>query len=30
LAEVDGGVYWMLSNPDKATKIIAEWFNETL
>lgn len=30
LVEVDGGVYWMLSNPEKATKIIVEWFNETL
>ncbi len=30
LVEVDGGVYWMLSNPEEATKIIDEWFNETL
>ncbi|MDO9001067.1 MAG: alpha/beta hydrolase [Bacteroidota bacterium] len=27
LEEVDGGVFWMLSNPEKATEIIIKWIN---
>jgi len=28
--EVNGSVYWMLSHPKEAAKIICEWFDETL
>ena len=30
LVEVDGGVFWMLSHPNNAAKIICSWFHETL
>jgi len=30
IIEVDGGVFWMLSHPKEAAKIISEWFDETL
>lgn len=30
LVEVDGSVFWMLSHPNEATKIISDWFDETL
>jgi len=30
LVEVDGSVFWMLSHPKEAAKIICDWFDETL
>src|SRR4030067_1645645 len=30
MIEVDGSVYWMLSHPKEAAKIICAWFDETL
>ena len=30
MVEVDGGVYWMLSHPVDAAKLICNWFDETL
>ncbi len=30
MIEVDGSVYWMLSHPREAAKVICEWFDETL
>jgi len=30
MIEVNGSVYWMLSHPREAAKIICEWFDETL
>ena len=30
MIEIDGSVYWMLSHPREAAKIICEWFDETL
>lgn len=30
MVEVDGGVYWMLSHPKEAAKVICEWFDETM
>ena len=28
LQEVEGGVFWMLSNPDQASDVIVKWINE--
>jgi hypothetical protein len=28
--DIDGGVYWMLSHPDAAAKIVCEWFATSL
>lgn len=28
LEEIDGGVFWMLSNPEEAAEIIVKWVNE--
>lgn len=30
MIEVDGSVYWMLSHPKEAARVICEWFDETL
>lgn len=30
LVEVDGGVFWMLSHPNDAAKVICGWFAKTL
>lgn len=30
IIEVDGSVFWMVSHPKEAAKIICEWFDETL
>lgn len=30
LVEINGGVFWMLSHPNQAAKIICNWFDETL
>jgi len=30
LAEVDGSVFWMVSHPREAAKVICKWFDETL
>lgn len=30
LVEIDGGVFWMLSHPHQAAKIICDWFDESL
>lgn len=30
IIEVDGGVFWMVSHPYEAAKIICQWFDETL
>ena len=30
LVEADGSVYWMLSHPREAARVIGEWFDETL
>jgi hypothetical protein len=30
LVELDGGVFWMLSHPNQAAKIICDWFDESL
>jgi hypothetical protein len=30
LVEVDGGVFWMVSHPGQAARVIADWFAETL
>jgi hypothetical protein len=30
IIEVDGSVFWMLSHPYEAGKIICQWFDETL
>ena len=30
IIEVDGGVFWMVSHPKEAAKIICQWFDETL
>lgn len=30
LVEVDGSVYWMLSHPREAARVICNWFDETL
>lgn len=30
LHEVDGGVFWMVSHPNNAAKVICRWFGETL
>jgi len=30
LVEVDGSVYWMLSHPGEAARVISEWFDVTL
>jgi pimeloyl-ACP methyl ester carboxylesterase len=29
LVEIDGGVFWMLSHPNQAAKIICDWFDES-
>jgi hypothetical protein len=30
MVEVDGSVYWMLSHPKEAARVICEWFDETV
>ena len=30
LHEVQGSVYWMLSHPNEAADVLAEWFNQTM
>lgn len=30
MIEVDGGVFWMLSHPKEAARLICEWFDETV
>ncbi len=30
IVDVDGSVYWMLSHPNEAAKLVCEWFGETL
>ena len=30
LHEVDGSVFWMVSHPNNAAKVICRWFGETL
>lgn len=30
LVEVDGSVFWMVSHPKEAAKVICEWFDETV
>jgi hypothetical protein len=30
LGEVDGGVFWMLSHPGDAAKLVCDWFDRTL
>lgn len=30
LVEIDGGVFWMISRPVMAAKIICDWFNKTM
>lgn len=30
LVEIDGGVFWMLSHPNHAARIICDWFDESL
>jgi hypothetical protein len=30
LVKLDGGVFWMLSHPNQAAKIICDWFDESL
>lgn len=30
LVEINGGVFWMLSHPNQASKIICDWFDESL
>lgn len=30
LVEVDGGVFWMLSHPKDAAKLICDWFDQTV
>jgi hypothetical protein len=30
IVDIDGSVYWMLSHPRTAAKIICDWFDTTL
>ncbi len=30
MIKVDGSVYWMLSHPEEAAKVICQWFDETV
>ena len=30
MVDIDGGVYWMLSHPQTATKIVCAWFDSSL
>jgi len=30
MVDIDGGVYWMLSHPQTAAKLVCEWFDDSL